>query len=55
MAQDRGWRREPLLTEYYQVRGWDGEGRPTREKLAELGILGDQRSPGPGISDLGTP
>ncbi|HVN66533.1 MAG TPA: aldehyde ferredoxin oxidoreductase family protein [Methanomicrobiales archaeon] len=33
-----GWRREPLLTEYYRVRGWDGEGRPTNEKLVELGI-----------------
>jgi aldehyde:ferredoxin oxidoreductase len=41
-----GWRREPLLSEYYRARGWDTEGRPTKEKLAELGIPGDQRSPG---------
>jgi len=34
----RVWEREPLLDEYYQVRGWDGEGRPTPEKLRELGI-----------------
>jgi aldehyde:ferredoxin oxidoreductase len=37
-TEGRGWRREPLLTEYYRVRGWDGEGRPTNEKLVELGI-----------------
>ena len=40
------WRREPLLSEYYRVRGWDEEGRPTEEKLAVLGA---------GFSDLGTP
>ena len=33
------WRREPLLDEYYAVRGWDREGRPTPEKLQELGII----------------
>jgi aldehyde:ferredoxin oxidoreductase len=37
-AAGRVWRREPLLSEYYRVRGWDEEGRPTREKLAALGI-----------------
>jgi aldehyde:ferredoxin oxidoreductase len=37
-AAGRVWRREPLLSEYYRIRGWDGEGRPTEEKLAELGI-----------------
>jgi aldehyde:ferredoxin oxidoreductase len=26
------------LAEYYQVRGWDEKGRPTPEKLAELGL-----------------
>ena len=36
-AAGRVWRREPLLTEYYRVRGWDEEGRPTQEKLAALG------------------
>lgn len=35
----RVWRREPLLSEYYRVRGWDEEGQPTQEKLAALGIL----------------
>jgi aldehyde:ferredoxin oxidoreductase len=34
----KGWRREPLLSEYYRIRGWDEEGRPTREKLEALGI-----------------
>jgi len=37
-AAGRVWRREPLLSEYYRIRGWDGEGRPTGEKLAALGI-----------------
>ena len=32
------WKREPLLSEYYRVRGWDDEGRPSQEKLAALGI-----------------
>jgi len=27
-----------ILPEYYKLRGWDEEGRPTREKLAELGL-----------------
>ena len=29
---------EPLLEEYYRLRGWDNEGVPTEEKLAELGL-----------------
>jgi aldehyde:ferredoxin oxidoreductase len=29
---------EPLLQEYYGLRGWDEEGVPTKEKLAELGL-----------------
>lgn len=29
---------EPLLEEYYRLRGWDKEGVPTEEKLAELGL-----------------
>jgi aldehyde:ferredoxin oxidoreductase len=37
-AAGRVWRREPLLSEYYRIRGWDEEGRPTEEKLAALGI-----------------
>ncbi|HOI57815.1 MULTISPECIES: aldehyde ferredoxin oxidoreductase family protein [unclassified Methanoculleus] len=32
------WEREPLLDDYYEARGWDREGRPTPEKLRELGI-----------------
>ena len=27
-----------MLPEYYKLRGWDEEGRPTREKLEELGL-----------------
>jgi aldehyde:ferredoxin oxidoreductase len=30
---------EKALDEYYQLRGWDENGVPTREKLKELGIL----------------
>jgi len=37
-AAGRVWGREPLLSEYYRVRGWDEEGRPTQETLAALGI-----------------
>ncbi|MCF8038152.1 MAG: aldehyde ferredoxin oxidoreductase family protein [Desulfohalobiaceae bacterium] len=29
---------EEMLEEYYQIRNWDGEGRPTRERLKELGL-----------------
>ncbi|NLM30748.1 MAG: aldehyde ferredoxin oxidoreductase family protein [Methanomicrobiales archaeon] len=34
----RVWEREPLLDEYYSIRGWDREGRPTPERLSDLGI-----------------
>ena len=27
-----------MLPEYYKLRGWDEEGKPTKEKLAALGI-----------------
>ncbi len=29
---------DEMLPEYYHTRGWDDEGRPTPEKLAELGL-----------------
>ena len=29
---------EQMLNDYYQYRGWDAEGRPTPEKLADLGL-----------------
>jgi aldehyde:ferredoxin oxidoreductase len=29
---------DELLDDYYRQRGWDADGRPTREKLAELGL-----------------
>jgi len=32
------WHREALLPAYYAARGWDALGRPTQEKLDELGI-----------------
>ncbi|MCK4971051.1 MAG: hypothetical protein KAS77_10995, partial [Thermoplasmata archaeon] len=28
-----------MLDDYYNVRGWDEDGRPTEAKLEELGIL----------------
>jgi len=28
----------PMLEEYYYIRGWDGQGMPTEEKLASLGL-----------------
>ena len=30
---------EEMLNDYYQQRGWDSEGRPTAEKLAQLGLV----------------
>lgn len=27
-----------MLPEYYELRGWDAEGRPTPDKLKELGL-----------------
>jgi len=27
-----------MLDEYYEVRGWDREGRPTKERLHELNL-----------------
>jgi aldehyde:ferredoxin oxidoreductase len=29
---------QPMLDEYYQIRGWDPQGRPTSDKLRELGL-----------------
>jgi aldehyde:ferredoxin oxidoreductase len=29
---------EAMLTAYYRERGWDEQGVPTRDKLAELGL-----------------
>jgi len=29
---------DALLDDYYRLRGWDGNGRPTKEKLEELGL-----------------
>ena len=28
-----------LLNSYYQIRGWNNEGRPNLEKIEDLGIL----------------
>jgi aldehyde:ferredoxin oxidoreductase len=44
-AAGGSWRREPLLSEYYHARGWDGGGRPTGEKLGELGLTPSSRLP----------
>jgi aldehyde:ferredoxin oxidoreductase len=54
-AAGKVWRREPLLSEYYRARGWDGGGRPTKEKLAALGIPEDAVRGIPGAGTLGTP
>jgi aldehyde:ferredoxin oxidoreductase len=29
---------EPILDSYYEFRGWDNDGKPTKEKLTELGL-----------------
>ena len=29
---------KPLLDDFYKVMGWDSQGRPTRQKLEELGL-----------------
>lgn len=29
---------DEMLDEYYRARGWDEEGRPTPERLQELGL-----------------
>jgi len=29
---------DPMLDEYYRIRGWDSDGRPVRDKLNELGL-----------------
>ncbi|NYT06175.1 MAG: aldehyde ferredoxin oxidoreductase, partial [Methanomicrobiales archaeon] len=34
----RVWERQPMLDEYYGLRGWDADGVPTPAKLRELGI-----------------
>jgi aldehyde:ferredoxin oxidoreductase len=31
-------RLQEMLPEYYTLRGWDEEGKPTDEKLSELGM-----------------
>jgi aldehyde:ferredoxin oxidoreductase len=31
-------RLDKMLPEYYQVRGWDAEGRPSAETLRRLGL-----------------
>jgi aldehyde:ferredoxin oxidoreductase len=31
---------EPMKQEFYSVMGWDAQGRPTLEKLTELGLGG---------------
>jgi len=38
MVQGQVVELEPMLEEYYRVRGWDEEGRPKQETLARLGL-----------------
>ncbi len=37
-SRNRIARIDEMLPEYYSLRGWDSEGRPTKEKLEQLGI-----------------
>jgi aldehyde:ferredoxin oxidoreductase len=30
---------EPMIREFYDVMGWDENGLPTEQKLAQLGLL----------------
>ena len=39
-AQGRVVELDKMLPEFYEVRGWDDNGIPTKEKLAELGLAG---------------
>jgi aldehyde:ferredoxin oxidoreductase len=36
---------EPMTREFYKAMGWDEIGRPSEEKLAELGIVALEFSP----------
>jgi aldehyde:ferredoxin oxidoreductase len=38
---------EPMKKEFYSVMGWDAQGRPTIEKLSDLGLLPSQGISGP--------
>lgn len=40
-AKGQVCRLDEMLPEYYQLRGWDNNGVPTAEKLAELGLEGE--------------
>jgi aldehyde:ferredoxin oxidoreductase len=33
---------DPMLDEYYRIMGWDSQGIPTKQRLAELGIANTQ-------------
>ena len=37
---------EPMKKKFYNIMGWDEQGRPTAEKLAELGIVPQMKSDG---------
>ena len=39
-CRDRVADLEQLIDEYYFVRGWDKAGKPTDDKLKELGLFG---------------
>lgn len=38
MSAGHGVPLDPMLADYYRLRGWDAEGRPTSEKLAALRV-----------------
>ena len=42
---------EKELLEYYHIRGWDSDGRPTKEKLVELGLIEALKPVWEGVKD----
>ena len=38
-----------MLPEYYQLRGWDADGKITQEKLKELGLVKRSQNSGGGV------
>ncbi|KKL51113.1 hypothetical protein LCGC14_2298710, partial [marine sediment metagenome] len=39
-AEGQTFRLSEMLPEYYSIRGWDSEGRATKETLDKLGLEG---------------
>jgi aldehyde:ferredoxin oxidoreductase len=43
LSKPHAWM-EPMIKEFYDVMGWNEQGHPTAEKLADLGILSPQHN-----------